>query len=62
MTETLANKADSCRGGYRRSHASKLSSFVHRPQTGNCPRKLAALSGASDSQLPGGAYFCSGDR
>ena len=34
-------------GEYLHSRASKLSSFMHRPQTGNWRRKLTASSGAS---------------
>src|SRR5258708_32230794 len=34
-------------GEYLHSRASKLSSFLHRPQTGNWWRKLTASSGAS---------------
>jgi 4a-hydroxytetrahydrobiopterin dehydratase len=48
MTEALVSKTCTpCRGGVPPSRASKLSSFTHRPQTGNCQRKLTASSGAS---------------
>jgi 4a-hydroxytetrahydrobiopterin dehydratase len=49
MTETFAEKT--CMpvtAASRHSRASKLSSFMRRPQTGNCRRKLTASSGASD--------------
>src|SRR5258705_5836345 len=48
MTEALASKTCApCRGEYLHSRASKLSSFTHRPQTGNWRRKLTVSSGAS---------------
>jgi len=48
MTEALASKTCTpCRGEYLHSRASKLSSFLHRPQAGNWWRKLTASSGAS---------------
>src|SRR6516164_203375 len=40
------------------SRASKLSSFMPRPQTGNCQKELTASSGASDFAISGGAYLC----
>ena len=47
MTEALASKTCTpCRGEYLRSRASKLSSFMDRPQIRNCWRKLTALSGS----------------
>ena len=48
MTEALASKTWlPVAGEYLHSRASKLSSFLHRPQTGNWWRKLTASSGAS---------------
>jgi len=48
MTEALASKTCTpCRGEYLHSRASKLSSFLHRPQARNWWRKLTASSGAS---------------
>src|SRR3989441_972987 len=46
-TEPGLEKWLSLNGEYAHSRASKLSSFTHRPQTGNCRRKLTASSGAS---------------
>jgi 4a-hydroxytetrahydrobiopterin dehydratase len=54
MTEALACKTCTpCRGEYLHSRASKLSSFTHRPQTGNWRRKLTASSGASGFAISG---------
>jgi len=47
MTEALASKTWlPVAGEYLHSRASKLSSFTHRPRTGNWQRKLTASSGA----------------
>ena len=54
MTEALASKTCTpCRGGYLRSRASKLSSFMDRPQIGNCWRRLTASSGAFGLEISG---------
>jgi hypothetical protein len=48
MTEALATKPVlPVAGEYLHSRASNLSSFTHRPRTGNWRRKLTASSGAS---------------
>ena len=54
MTEKFAEKT--CMpvtAASRHSRASKLSSFMHRPQTGNCRRKLTASSGAFNFAISG---------
>ena len=54
MTEALASKTCTpCRGEYLRSRASKLSSFMDRPQIGNCWRRLTASSGAFGLEICG---------
>jgi hypothetical protein len=54
MTEALASKTCTpVAEEYLRSRSSKLRSFMHRPQTGNCRRKLTASSGASGFAISG---------
>jgi hypothetical protein len=40
-------------GEHLHSRESKLSSFMHKPRTGNCRRKLTASSGASGFAISG---------
>ena len=54
MTEALASKTCTpCRGGIPPLTLEQAGSFMHRPQTGNCRRKVTTSSGASGFAISG---------